>query len=178
MLHKIKYHIIRPIKNLIRWFPVIWKDRDFDDHYIWEILKTKLKHQAKYIGEGDIFVNSKYDAQKMMLCVRLIEKIQDDYYEMEHMDYHKSEYNWIDAEDKPEYYQLEIKHISENFDDYFAKHKAAVRKVSKDKLLQIFELVPEEFKHKLAMNIGHYKQKQAQDILFKLMNRDIRGWWN
>ncbi len=89
----------RNIKNLIRWFPVIWKDRDWDDHYIWEILKFKLKNQAKYIGDRDIHTSAKYDAQRMMLCVRLIDKIQEEYYSMEYMDYHESNYNWLDIDD-------------------------------------------------------------------------------
>ena len=41
-MYKIKSFIIS-IKNLIKWFPIIWKDRDWDDHYIWEIMKNKLR---------------------------------------------------------------------------------------------------------------------------------------
>lgn len=178
MIHKIKYHLINPIKNLIRWFPVIWKDKDWDDHYIWEILKTKLKHQAKYIGDRNIHEQAQYDAQRMMLCTRLIDKIQTEYYEMEYMDYTIDYFNWIDVEGKPDVKQLKITHESENFDDYFNKHKAAVKKVLADKSLQIFELTPEETRYRLAMNIGRYKQQQAQDLLFKLINRDIKGWWD
>lgn len=176
MLHKIKYHLINPIKNLIRWFPIIWKDKDWDDHYIWEILKTKLKHQAEYIGRRDHHTRAQYDAQRMMLCVRLIEKIQDEYYEIEYMDYTIDNFDWIEVEGKPDIKQLKITNISENLDEYLNKHKSKVRKVLADKKLQIFGL--DDRKHKLAMNVGHYKQKQAQDILFKLMNRDIRGWWD
>ena len=34
------------IKNIIRWIPVLWNDRDWDYHYTFEILKTKLKFQS------------------------------------------------------------------------------------------------------------------------------------
>jgi len=176
MLHKLNYYIINPIKNLIRWFPIIWKDKDWDDHYIWEILKTKLKHQSEYIGRRDHHTRAQYDAQRMMLCVRLIEKIQDEYYEIEYMDYTIDNFDWIEVEGQPEWKQLKITNVSENLDEYLNKHKSKVRKVLADKKLQIFGL--DDRKHKLAMNVGHYKQKQAQDILFKLMNRDIRGWWD
>lgn len=177
MLHKIKYRLINPIKNLIRWFPIIWKDKDYDDHYIWEILKTKLKYQSQYIKTKGIHLDAEYDAQRIMLCVRLIEKIQDEYYEIEHMNYHKSEYTWLDVEDD-DYKQLEIKHISEHFDDYFAKHKASVRHVLKNTKHQIFTLKEDEFKHRLAMNVAHYNQNKAQTLLFKILDRNIRGWWN
>jgi tetratricopeptide (TPR) repeat protein len=104
---------INIVKNLIRWFPVIVKDRDYDDYFIFEILKTKLKYQAKYIGDRDIHVNAKRDAEIMMLCVSLIEKIQDEHYGGEYMDYHESRYKWLDVEGKPDRKQLEIEEISD-----------------------------------------------------------------
>ena len=166
------------VYNLIRWFPVIWKDRDWDDYYIWEILKFKLKNQAKYIGDSDTHTRAKYNAEKMMLCARLIDKVQDEYYLMEHMDYHESDYNWLDVEDKPGYKELEIIEVSERYDEYFNQHRAAVRKILANKEHQIFELAEEKYKKRLAMNLSHYNEKRAQDILFRLLNRDIRGWWD
>jgi hypothetical protein len=166
------------VKNLWRWLPIMWKDRDWDDHYIWEILKTKLKHQAKYIGDRDWHTRAKRDAEIMMTCVRLIEKIQDEYYAGEYMDYHESRYDWLEVQGRSDCKQLEIEEISENYDEYFAKHKAAVRRVLADEKLQIFKLTDDGYKHRLAMNLGHYNEKRAQDLLFKLINRDIRGWWD
>jgi hypothetical protein len=172
----IKY-MYQSIKNLIRWLPVIWKDKDWDDHFIWEILKTKLKHQSQYIGNRDFHTRAKYDSERMMWCVRLIDKIQDEFYSSEYMDYHVSNYNWLDIEDKPDYKELKIEEVSENYDDYIAKHKAAVRKILSNKELQVFELNNDNYKRRLAMNIGYYNEKRAQDLLFKLLNRDIRSWW-
>jgi len=166
------------VKNLWKWFWVIWKDRNWDDHYIWEILKTKLKYQSKHIGGMDRHTTAKYDAERMMWCVRLIEKIQDEYYAGEYMDYHKSKYNWLDVEGNPELKQIDIEEISENYDDYFAKHKSVVRKILADKSLQIFELNDDNYKQRLAMNVGRYNEKRAQNILFTLLNRDIKTWWN
>jgi hypothetical protein len=81
-MYKIKQFFKR-IRNLYRWFPVIWKDQDWDDFYIFEILKFKLKNQAEYIGYHDRHVSAKRDAEKMMLCVRLIDKVQNEEYLME-----------------------------------------------------------------------------------------------
>jgi len=36
------------VKNLVRWFPTIWRDRDWDDHFIWVLLEKKLIHQSNY----------------------------------------------------------------------------------------------------------------------------------
>ena len=168
----------RGVKNLWRWFPVIWKDRDWDDHYIFEILKTKLKNQAEYIGTRDIHTRAKRDSEIMLLCARLMEKVQEEFYSMEYMDYHESRYNWIDSEKFPDSKQLEIEEISENYDEYFAKHKLAVKRIISDPKYQIFKLTEDDYKQRLAMNVSHYNHNRARKILFKLMERNIEGWWD
>ena len=45
--------IIQGVKNLIKWFPTIWKDRDYDQFYIYEVLRVKLEKQAVYICNND-----------------------------------------------------------------------------------------------------------------------------
>jgi hypothetical protein len=114
---------INIVKNLIRWFPVIVKDRDYDDYFIFEVLKTKIKHQAKYIGDRDWHTRAKRDAEIMMTCVRLIEKTQDEFYSGDYMNYHESRFNWLDIEERPDCKELKIEYISEDYDSYFAKHK-------------------------------------------------------
>ena len=68
------------VQNLYKWFWVIWKDRDWDHHYILEVLKFKLEKQAKHLGERNWHESSKRDAELMMTCVRLINKIQNEEY--------------------------------------------------------------------------------------------------
>ena len=76
------YHrdFINGVKNLWSWFPVIWKDRDWDHHYIFEILKFKLEKQAKHLAEVGFHNDAQRDAELMMTCVRLIDKLQNEYY--------------------------------------------------------------------------------------------------
>jgi len=120
-MYKIKQFFKR-IYNLYRWLPIIWKDQDWDDHYIWEILKFKLKNQAKYIGHHNRHVSAKRDAEIMMLCIRLIDKVQSEYYLNEHSDYHQVEFITTPSPIHPGNYELDLKEISENFDDYFVKY--------------------------------------------------------
>ena len=95
------------IKNLWKWFPVIWKDRDWDHHYIFEILKFKLENQAKHLHEFGYHESAQRDAELMMTCVRLIEKIQNE-------DYYEEMYNYE-------------KLTSEIINKYQAKHNKAKR---------------------------------------------------
>ena len=132
-MYKIK-QFFRRIYNLYRWFPIIWKDQDWDHSYIFEILKFKLKNQAEYIGYHDRYVLAKRDAEIMMTCVRLIDKVQDDYYRMEYHDYHKSELKFIDSESHPGSYEMEIEHISDNYEDYFKKYPRIYKQVKTDEI--------------------------------------------
>ena len=44
---------ISRIKNLIRWFPVIWNDRDWDSEFTLDILLKKLEHQRDFFLSKD-----------------------------------------------------------------------------------------------------------------------------
>ena len=70
----------RGIRSSIKWFPIIWKDLDFDHWFMFEILKHKISFMEKTLE--DTFIGSEKVTPKMKLCVLLIERIQaDEYYE-------------------------------------------------------------------------------------------------
>ncbi len=168
-LHK---EFARGVKNLWKWFPVVWKDRDWDDHFIWQLLIFKLKKQAKYIGDRDFHTRAKRDAQIMMTCTRLMEKVKEEYYQMEYMDYCEDDFDFVPTE-TPGYSELKITPISENFDEYFAKRKTAYRHVMRNGGL----FGNEDRKH-TAMSMGQYQHAKARRILFTLMERNIECWWD
>jgi hypothetical protein len=114
--------IIRRTKNLLRWIPVIWKDEQWDHYYIFEILKYKLIFTAEHTRKYGYHIDSDYEADRMILCVRLIEKIQ-----------------------KEEYMEELI-----NDDDLTAE----------------------------KIDTAYNKQKKARQILFKLLDKHIEGWWD
>ena len=71
----------RGVKNLIKWFPVIWEDRDFDWYYMFKIMEKKLleMERAEYFSWH---ANSGKDAHRIKVCRLLIQRIQkDDYWE-------------------------------------------------------------------------------------------------
>ena len=166
-MYKIK-QFFRRLYNLYRWFPIIWKDQDWDDYYIFEILKFKLKNQSEYIGYHDRHMSAKRDAEIMMLCVRLIEKVQDEYYGKEYLDYQKSEMDFIPSESYPGHYEMEITELSEHYDDYFKKYPL------------IYRLVPDlnASKDKIAFEIAKINEERAHKLLFKILEENIRRWWD
>jgi hypothetical protein len=174
-------HILRNvkqgIKNLIYWLPIIWKDRHWDHHYIYEILKHKLKAQSKYIGDKDRHTRAKYDAQRMNLCVNLIQKLEDDYYGLEYMDYAENRHWFEECEDKIGYSTWESENIWEKYDDYFKKYPLLYKKVINGE--GVFSLEGREGdKQLIAMNIAHLNNDRAHKLLFKIMESNIQSWWD
>ena len=167
------------VKNIIYWFPIIWKDRNWDSHYIFNILKHKLKAQAKYIGGNDRHTRAQLDAKRMRLCVKLIEKVQEEDYAMEYMDYYRGRAWFTPYEEKPGYKQYNSEIVEDNFDDFFKKYPLVYKKVMKGEgLFTLDGRDDSEMKKIVAMNISHINQERAFDLLFKILKQDIRGWWD
>jgi hypothetical protein len=176
------YHkdLYRGVKNLIKWFPVVWKDRDWDHRYIFDILEHKLKSQAKYIGSRDIHVTAKRDAEIMLTCVRLMERIRDGYYESEYTDYHQTEYWFEDIKDNPGYSTWESEIESEDFDNFFKKYPLIYKRVLNGEGWVKYDEKNTESERKMgmAMNIGHINHNRAHKLLFKIMEENIEAWWD
>ena len=175
------------VGNLIKWFPVIWKDRDWDDHYIFEVFKFKLEKQAKYIKEKGFHTNSDLDAKRMMLCVKLMEKVQEDFYTMEYMDYEDKDFFFVPTgegiEDGEGGYYMETRLKKENLNDFFKIHPLVYKKIVTDKKYHIFKMDNEdltsyEVKSRIALNIGRYNHERARKLLFKILSENIEKWWN
>ena len=137
------------LHNLWKWFPIIWNDRDWDDYFIFEVLKFKLKNVSDSFERNDWYVGNEQDVKKMRTCIKLIELVQSSYYETEAYDH-------------------------ENVEEYLAKYKNVTLKVLTDKKYQIF---PNENRNAVAMNVGLYKHQQAKRILFTMLERYIEYWW-
>ena len=167
---------IRGVEKLWYWFPIIWKDRDWDEHYIFEVLKHKLKAQAKYIGERDIHTRAQQDTRRMRLCISLIENIQDETYAMEYIDYHKTKHWFEPSKDNEGYSTWNSKELSENFDDYFKKYPLIYKRVINGE--GVFKPEGPEDKQRIAMSIAHINQDRAHKLLFKIMEENILGWWD
>jgi len=167
---------IRGLKSIKYWLPIIWKDRNWDSSYIFTILSHKLKAQSKYIGERDIHTSAKRDAELMMTCVRLIEKIQDEFYAMEYMEYEKVKHWFEPVEDKPGYSTWESRQLGENFKDYFAKYPLVYKRVLNGE--GWLKIEDDKDKHRIASNIAHINHERARKLLFKIMEQNIERWWD
>ena len=165
------------VRNLKYWFPISWKDRNWDSNYIFEIMIHKIKAQSKWIGDRDIHTRAKRDAEVMMTCVNLMKLVKDEFYSGEYSDYHKTKHWFEPVPDKPTLSSWESKLLEENFDDYFKKYPLIYKRVLAGE--GVFDREGrEEDKQIIAMNIGHINHDRARKLLFQLMEQNIERWWD
>jgi len=174
------YHkdFYRGLKNLWRWFPTIWKDRDWDDSFIFEIIKVKLEHQAKSIGDRDRHTRAKRDSDRMRLVAKLIKLQQDDFYHMEYMDYHDAKYDFVPTDETEQWYTMEDTLISERFDEYFAKYPRQYQQILAQEMMSDTPILHPDQKKYIAMAIAHTNMQRCRKLIFKIMESEIEKWWD
>jgi len=166
------------IKNLWRWFPTIWKDRDWDHSYVYEIIRVKLEHQAKSIGNRDRHTTAKRDSDRMRLVAKLIKLQQDDFYSMEYMDYHDAKYDFVPTDETEQWYTMEDTLISERFDEYFAKYPKQYQQILAQEMMSDTPMLNPDEKKYIAMAIAHTNMQRCRKLIFKIMESEIEKWWD
>jgi len=174
------YHsdFIQGVKNLWKWFPTIWRDRDWDHGFIYEIIKVKLKNQSDYIGSRNTFISSKRNSELMKLTTRLIQRCQDDFYELELMDYHEIKLKFVPTDETEKWFRMEDTIVSERFDEYFKKYPLQYKRVLSGEINRFDRDGEEKEKNLIGMEKAHENQERCRKLLFKIMERHIDGWWD
>jgi hypothetical protein len=150
----LRYDFPRGLKNLIVWFPVIWRDRSWDHYYIYAILHKKLLLQEKAIRNG-IALYSDKTADDIKLCVLLLARLKKDEY---HTHAFKQYYD--------RWGELKMNLRGQCLNIYSEKVNTEKGK----------ELERKDFRR--AGNKEHQLRMQDVDLLFKTMNKHIEKWWD
>lgn len=166
---------IRKVKKILLWIPIVWRDEDYDDFYIYEILKTKLITVAEYLSKKHelSYIGQERDAEIVNTCIRLIDRIQTDFYELEFAEHYNFdvEYNPVPGTST---YKLEF--VNEDYSkmpEYFAKNTNLYKRVKREFENENAELDT----YRIGLMISVYKQQKARELLFKLMSNNISKWW-
>lgn len=130
------------IKNLIKWFPIIWNLFDWDYVYALEVFKFQLKNLADFLDSDKAYTEkARYNAQRIRTVIRLMDKVYNEEYGMEYMGVLDEKYGFKRG-------------FSDNVSDEYNKDM------------------------KKLMQESNAKQEKAHKLLWKLIEKDIRGWWD
>lgn len=166
---RIRY-FIGGCKNIIRWMPTLYKDKDWDDWYILTILQKKIEFQRKEIIYANRHIDVDRDNRDMTIVLNLIERVKDEYYDTEYLDYEESKFRFEPVDGKENLRSLEIDVLSEKYDEFLKKYPSTVRKVKKER--------PDLNKKDLCFYVAKHNQEKAHNLLFKILKERMRWWWD
>jgi hypothetical protein len=75
----IYYDLTGGVKNVFRWIPLIWFDRDYDHAYLSRIMEYKLRRMATVFENGH-HTTGKVDAKRCRVCAELLRRLEADDY--------------------------------------------------------------------------------------------------
>jgi len=167
------------VKMFFRWIPTIWKDRDYDDYFIFEILKQKILQQRNYLVKNNRHTNVDKDNFWMTVCLNLIERIQDNYYEIEHFDYFESTFDFVLTEDSAPNYEMVETFKSDNMINYINKYpldrKKTMKFFNKEELNYIDD---QSDRRTLCILMSRKRHEKAVNLLFKILSNKVEHWWD
>ena len=158
-------------KNIIKWFPILWKDRDWDQWHIFTILQKKIEFQRNEIINANRHTEIDIDNRDMTIVLNLIERVKDEYYRTEYLEFEVSEFRFIPVKDNPNLKELLIDVISDQYDEYLLRYPSTVRKV-------IRKNGDDLDKKTLCLYVARENHKKATNLLFKILKDRIERWWD
>ena len=164
-------YFLTGIKNIFKWIPTIYHDRDWDGDFIYKILQKKIEFQRKELVKNNRHTDINRDNRDMTLALNLLERIREEYYQLECLDYWEDTINFENFLEKPNSKSVKIKTTDERFDDYLNKYPSSVRAVIKKNGVI-------ENKKTLCLEVSYYNHSKANKLLFRILEEKIPYWWD
>jgi len=148
------------IKNLITWFPIIWKDRQWDHYFLLTILSKKLKLMEDYFEKGHIILDTKKVAHTMRQARICTERLRDNeyedpFYEKLNKKWGPPELNWGEA-DQEGFCELDITHEHVKTEEDEEQYRKEMRKIREQ---------------------TNALRKQDKEYFCKLFQKYLETWW-
>lgn len=190
-------HLFAFIVKLVKWIPILWKDRDYDDYFIFEILKKKIHQQRDFLVKNNRHTNIPQTNHWMTVCMNLIERIQKGYYEVEYFDYEDVKHHFVEItkENDPDFdklmsnttspklYRMEREYLRDNLISYINKYP-----LDRDKTIKYFKKLKnedisdyatnQESRSTLCLFMAKIRHEKAIKVLFLVLTRKIEVWWD
>lgn len=158
-------------RNLIKWAPTIYHDRGWDDSFILKILQKKIEFQRKQLVDANRHTRIDIDNRDMTLVLNLLERVREEYYQMECMDYWESDIVFEKIPNDSSRKLVDIVDKWEKFDEFLSKYPSSVRAVIKEHGQQ-------DDKKRLCLLVSYYNHNKANKLLFKVLEERLAFWWD
>jgi hypothetical protein len=144
------YSLKYGIKNLFKWFKIVWNDRDYDSDYILRVLQFKIKNTRILTEKNKRHVGYQEDVANMLRCEELIQNLLDDKF---------AERCGYDSE------RVTLDFIETEDEDLLEMVNGHPNPQSDEDLSSIF---------KKARELQLTERKE----LFKILDKHLQSWWD
>jgi len=165
MINNITYFFsrkYRQIERVIDFLPMIWNGFDFDYRYAIELFEKQLERTADFMeSDRAMTVDADKRAKRIRTAVALLKKTYDEEYGCEYQDKLKALYgdNVMDWRFEQTEYNNDTSYLKWEYE--YWNNADEIKRVN-----------DELFKASQA------KQRKAEDLVWRYIGHNIRGWWD
>ena len=166
-------NVTQGVTNLYKYFGVIWKNREWDSKFTYDLLQRKIEIQREYLINRNSFQSTDIRNRDMTLILNLIERTKNEYYSDEPFDYYDLKIEFIELDETYEgkkVSRMESEYSNERYDEYLVKYPR-ISKIVK-------EQHPDKNDHDLCMEVGFQLQQKCNRILHKLLEEKLIEFWD
>lgn len=70
--------MLRTLRKVYRWLPIIWRDQDFDWDFLAGILEHKMRNMAIHFAQLGVAQDSPRVAKQLLICAELLRRLRAD----------------------------------------------------------------------------------------------------
>jgi hypothetical protein len=107
----------------------------------------------------------------MTLALNLLERVKEEYYNLECMDYWDNDMLFDNIPNNSGHKLVDIVTKSERYDEFLSKYPSSVRAVIKKHGEQ-------EDKQRLCLMVSYYNHEKANKLLFRILEERLTYWWD
>jgi len=155
----------RRIKRFIVWFPIIWKDEDWDPENLFEIMKFKISRMRKVIDKNKIVVGYEKLVRDMKVAEEILDRLSsgDFYYDQSKQFEKRYKIGKCICPEKtysfePDFLDCEGKVLGSRMVDLSCDYCKKMNPI--------------------WYKIEYAKQKADFDFLFEHLRKNVRKWWD
>jgi len=164
-LKTLYYNLKYGIQNLFVYFPIIFKTREWDFVFIYELIQFKLNRVRKHLEEHNLFEGVEKVCQQIRICENLIQRLLDN-------DYNQ----YLHKKHEERFGKFNFESIFWNKDNNGEDLFELKSKYSKCKTDEEVELADNE-KSKIY-ELDRIAYEKDRKLLFKMLEKYIEGWWD
>jgi hypothetical protein len=156
----------RRIQRFIAWFPILWNDEDWDEAYLFAIMRFKISRMRKEIEKNKRHVGYQKTVRDMKVAEELLARVGF------------SNFYWEQAQQLENNEKQGKCTCPKNI--FSTEPSANDQKTGEPTLYQLVDLSCDYCK---KMRIFWFKQQETKkkedlDFLFKHLRRNVNTWWD